>query len=179
MRKSRTSDYLQSELSLCNQDKTRAAAHAAERLKSFAGGLRSAILRDDAAVEEQWAPAAHSKQLQSLQAVSMSAHPASGYQQVDSPAATPSRHGTKADHQALDAEMEAFVDDLLANDADDHSQHEMMYEAEPVASSPACLPQQYDVPAAKQEALAEVNLSMHTIWIAGMTICHWQICSPA
>ncbi|KAK9864065.1 hypothetical protein WJX84_002058 [Apatococcus fuscideae] len=53
------------------EDQTRAATSAAERLRSFAGGLRSAILRDDGNVEDKWGPASRSKHLRSLRAASL------------------------------------------------------------------------------------------------------------
>lgn len=118
------------------QEKARAAGQAAERLKSFAGGLRSAILRDDDAVEDQWAPASRSKHLRSLRAASVPLQPGSptsfsategeadmgpwdGSQPLAGPKAwTASKNNEAADTAALDAEMEAFVDDLLADEAD-------------------------------------------------------------
>lgn len=141
--------YLTFACLLSLQEQARAAGQAAERLKSFAGGLRSAILRDDNAVEDQWAPASRSKHLRSLRAASVpfqSGSPRSfsageaGTRASDGsqPLAdsrdwaglrnkhendTRNKHG--ADTAALDAEMEAFVDDLLADDMDIMDQNEL------------------------------------------------------
>ncbi|KAK9825742.1 hypothetical protein WJX74_003409 [Apatococcus lobatus] len=116
------------------EEKARAAGQAAERLKSFAGGLRSAILRDDHTVEDQWAPASRSKHLQSLRAASVPLQPGSpsyaaegdvdmGNWSASQPPADPKactavNKKDLVDTAALDAEMEAFVDDLLAVDVD-------------------------------------------------------------